>query len=125
MKKIVLAAVLMSIPQMAAAQSMNAEQFYRRATALQKKGMLALFSGGEIKVLMAEGKASGAKARQQRLAAVSAGRRARYCPPGDVHGMDSNEFIKRLGDLPAADRTRIGMLEAMNRILAVKYPCRA
>jgi hypothetical protein len=124
MKKMVLAAVLLSVPQLASAQSMNAEQFYRRATALQKKGMLALFSGGEIKTLMAEGRAAGENARRQRLAATAAGRPARYCPPGDVHGMDSNEFVKRLGALPAAERAKINMGEAMNRILAVKYPCR-
>ena len=38
---------------------MNAESFHARATALKKKGPMALFSGGEIKKLMAEGQAAG------------------------------------------------------------------
>ena len=47
----------MTTPAMA--QTMNADQFYQRATALKKKGAMAIFSGSEIKALMAEGQAAG------------------------------------------------------------------
>ena len=110
--------------QPALAQSMNAEVFHQRAVALQKKGPLALLSRGEIKALMNEGKASGERARAARLAAVQAGKTPRYCPPTDVRGMSSDEFMKRLDAIPQAERRRIDMGEAMNRILALKYPCK-
>jgi len=102
---------------------MNAETFHQRASALQAKGPLALFSG-DLQPLMAEGKAAGEKARQQRLESVAAGRRPRYCPPSDVRGMDRDEFMTRLSAIPEAERRRIDMTEATTRILAGKYPCR-
>jgi len=107
------------------AQTMNAEQFHQRATALKMKGAMAIFSGGEIKALTNEGKAAAAKAREQRLAAVKAGQKPRYCPPEGKHSMDGNEFMNRLGVIPAAERARIDMTEAMTRILIQKFPCPA
>ena len=86
--------------------------------------MLALFSG-DLKALMKEGKAAGAKARQQRLAAVAAGQKPRFCPPDQPVSITSNEFMSRLSAIPQAERSRIDMTEATIRILAVKFPCRA
>lgn len=108
----------------ATAQQMNAERFYERATKLKAKGPMALFSAGEIKALMNEGKAAGAAARANRLAAAKAGAAPRYCPPEGVHGMNSNEFMSRLAQIPEAERRRIDMAEAMTLILERKYPCR-
>ena len=124
MKKILVAAVLVAVPQSAWAQSMNAQAFYQRASALQKKGVMAIFSGGEIKALMTEGKAAGQRARQQRLDTIAAGRKPRYCPPEGPVSIESSEFMKRLGAIPQAERARIDMTEATVRILAVKFPCR-
>lgn len=104
---------------------MNAESFHKRAVALQKKGPLALFSRGEIKALMNEGKAAGKQAREQRLAAVKAGQKPRYCPPEGPQSMNSDEFMTRLGAIPAAERSRITLTEATIRILAARFPCRA
>lgn len=119
------AALLIFVSCGASAQTMNAQEFHRRATALQKKGALALFSRGEIKALMKEGQAAGQKAGDQRRADVAAGRKPRFCPPGPKGSMDSDEFMSRLGAIPAAERARIDMTEASNRILARKYPCKA
>jgi len=121
--KIGIAAVLVMMAAPACAQTMNAEQFYQRATALKKKGAMAIFSGGEIKALTAEGQAAGKAAREQRLAAAKAGRPQRYCPPEGPQGMNSDEFMNRLGAIPPAERAKIDMTEATNRLLAVKYPC--
>ncbi len=122
MKLLLFVALCVLAPTAVFAQSMNAEAFYQRATALQKRGPFALFSS-DLKLLTSEGQAAGAKARQDRMAAIASGRKPRYCPPADVHGMDSNEFLKRLSAIPAAERTKIDMLEATNRLLAAKYPC--
>jgi hypothetical protein len=125
MSRILIALALAATPTAAIAQTMNAETFHKRATKLQKKGALALFSRGEIKTLMNEGQAAGKRAREQRLAALKAGNRPRYCPPEGQNKMNSDEFMTRLGAIPAAERVRIDMTEATIRILAVKYPCRA
>jgi hypothetical protein len=125
MKKLLVAAIVVSIPQAAFAQMMNAQAFYQRASALQKKGIAAIFSGGEIKTLMAEGQAAGKKARQQREAALASHQKPRFCPPPGVVKIDSDEFMKRLSAIPASDRSRIDMTEATTRILAAKYPCTA
>lgn len=119
---LLLTAVLLATP--ALAQSMNAEAFHKRATALQAKGPLALFSRGEIKALMSEVSASAQKAREQRLATVKAGGKPRYCPV-EKTSLDSSEFIRRLSAIPAAERARMDMTEATTRVLAAKFPCRA
>lgn len=108
-----------------AAQSMNAEAYHKRAAALMKKGPLALFSRGEIKALMEEGQKAGAKSREQRLAAIKAGGRPRACPPAGKQTMGPEEFMKRLSAIPKAERERIDMTEAMNRIAEAKFPCPA
>lgn len=125
MNRLVAAVVLASLAQVAVAQSMNAEAFYQRATALQKKGMMAVFSGGEIKALMHEGQAAGASARKQRQTALASGQKPRFCPPPGVVKINSEEFMNRLSAIPARERAHIDMTEATTRILAVKFPCRA
>jgi hypothetical protein len=125
MKRILIALALAAAPTVAIAQTMNAETFHKRATKLQKKGALAIFSGGEIKRLMNEGQAAGKRAREQRLAALKAGNLPRYCPPEGPQRMGSDEFMTRLAAIPQAERARIDMTEATIRILAAKYPCKA
>lgn len=119
------AAGLLFIPATASAQSMNAQVFFKRATALQKKGVLAVFSGGEMKALMNEGQAAGKAAGAAYDAAKRAGRPTRFCPPPGKRQMNSKEFMNRLSAIPQAERSRIDMTEATVRILTQKYPCRA
>jgi hypothetical protein len=122
--RMLLALAVATAPLSAAvAQTMNAEAFHKRATKLKKKGAMAIFSRGEIKALMNEGQAAGKRAREQRLAAIKAGDRPRYCPPEGPASMNSDEFMARLAAIPAADRARIDMTEATTRILTNKYPC--
>jgi hypothetical protein len=107
----------------ALAQTMNAESSHQRATKLKKKAAMAIFSRGEIKTLMNEGQAAGKRAREQRLAAIKAGGRPRYCPPDGPQRMDSDEFMERLAAIPAAERARIDITEAAVRVLEHKFPC--
>ena len=122
MKAVVLAVMLALVPAAASAQSMNAEQFHQRATALQKRGPFALFSG-DVKLLMGEAESAGKQSRQLQLAAIKAGQKPRYCPPADKPKIGSSEFMTRLSAIPAAERARIDMTEAMTRILGAKFPC--
>lgn len=124
MKLNLVAALALVVPAVASAQSMNAQRFHERATALQKKGVMALFSGGEIKALTHEAQAAGQRAAESRRAALKADQTPRFCPqrPGK---MDDKEFMARLTAIPAVERAGIDMTEAMTRILAAKYPCRS
>jgi len=124
MKFQLIAALLLTAPSAASAQSMNAEQFHKRATALQKKGAFALFSMGEVNKLMAEGQAAGKRAAEMRRAAVAAGQQPRFCPPPGPAKMNDKEFMTRLSAIPAGERARIDMTEAVVRIMATKFPCR-
>ena len=120
---VILSVVVAAVP--AAAQQMNAEAFYQRATKLKGKGALAIFSGGEIKKLMREGQAAGTASSTRYKAAKEAGRPLPFCPPQGPQKMGSNEFMRRLADIPQAERRRIDMTEATTRIMAAKFPCRA
>ena len=114
--------LLLALPAAVSAQAMNAEVFHKRAVALQKKGPMALFSD-DLKVVMNEGKAAGGKARESRLAALKAGQKPRYCPPQGAKNVGSDEYMKGLSAIPAAERARIDMTEATTRILARRFPC--
>lgn len=123
--RLIAGAAAISLAAPAAAQTMNAEEFHRRATALQKKRAMAVFSMGKVKALSAEARAAGRKAREVRLAAIAARKPPRYCPPEGLQSMNSSEFMERLSQIPAAERARIDMTEATVRILARKHPCRS
>ena len=124
MHRILIALSLAVVPMTAvSAQAMNAETLHKRAQALKKKGALAIFSRGEIKALTSEVQAAGRAARERRLAAIKAGEKPRYCPPGGSGSMGSEEYMERLAAIPAAERARMTSTEATTRILATKYPC--
>ena len=114
--------LLLAVPVAASAQAMNAEYFHQRSLALKAKGAAAVFSMGEVKKLIGEAQRAGQAARERRLAEVAAGKPARACPP-EKASMDSNEFMRRLGAIPAAERQRIDMTEAMTRITIARFPC--
>jgi hypothetical protein len=119
----VLAATLLLVGAEASAQSMNAEEFHKRGTALQKKGVMAVFSMGEIKALTKEAQAAGKQARDNRRTAIAGGHPPRFCPPKGPVEIGDKEFMARLSAIPADQRARIDMTEAMTRILAAKFPC--
>ena len=123
--RIAAAILCLAVATPAMAQSMNAEVFHKRAQALKKKGALALFSRGEIKKLMKEVQVAAGAARERRLAAIKAGQPPRYCPTEAKGSMGSSELMEGLAAIPPAERVRIDMTEAMTRILASKFPCKA
>ena len=123
MRFMVLGVALLAVSSAASAQSMNAQTFYKRATALKNKGPLVIFSGGEIKALMNEGQAAGKAAGAAYDADKKAGRPTRFCPPPGKRQIGSDEYLQRLAAIPAAERARIDMTEASTRILIAKFPC--
>lgn len=101
----------------------NAEEFHARATALKAKGPLALLEKEAVDRLVAEATAAGEVARNRRLSALKAGRKAPFCPPGGKAEMGGMEFLDRLSAIPQAERRRLSLDAATLRILAARYPC--
>ena len=122
MKKKLLAAVLLATVPLSAAQAMDVATFLAKADALKAKGMMALFSS-DYKTLKAEIVANSQILRNERLAAERAHRRPAYCPPAKS-GLDSDEILASFRTVPAAQRARTPVKDALRALLARKYPCR-
>lgn len=119
-----LAAALVGVSAPAAANVMNAEEFYQRAMKVKKRGPLALLSMKEVKTLVNEVKVAGTKVKEARLAAERAGKKGRYCPPPETKRMGHEEYVAGIGAIPQSERKRIDLIEATTRMLAAKFPCR-
>lgn len=116
-----LAAVSLALP-LAPAQAMSIADFLGKAEALRAKGAMALFSS-DLKVLKKEAGAAGAQLRSERLAAQKAGRPPAYCPPDKGGQMNSDQLLAILRAVPAQDRHRLQVKDALRTHFARRYPC--
>ncbi|HEX8225810.1 MAG TPA: hypothetical protein VF605_18540 [Allosphingosinicella sp.] len=117
-----LAALLLASVPISAAQAMDVATFLAKADALKKKGMMALMSS-DYKLLKKEIETHSATLRAERLAAERAGRKPAYCPPAKS-GLNSEELLAAFRSIPAAQRPRTDVKDALRALLARKYPCR-
>ncbi len=115
-------ALFLAIPVLSAPPG-SAQNFLDRANRLKAKGPLALFDGDYAR-LKAEATAAGKSIGADRVAAQRAGRPILYCSPTPRAQLGSYEFIDGLEAIPAPDRARISLKDAMVRVLQKKYPCR-
>ena len=122
MRKFALAALLVILP-VTALHAMTVAVFLEKAEALQKRGMTAMFSS-DIGLLKDEIKGAGQALREERLAAQRAGRRAAYCPP-ERPALNSNELLAHFRAIPAPQRARTEVRDALRSLLVRKYPCPA
>ena len=122
MKMKLLAALSLAIVPLGAAQAMDVATFLAKADALQKKGMLALMSS-DYKLLKKEIVTQSQTLRAERLAAERARRKPAYCPPAKS-GLNSGEILAAFRSIPAAQRPRTDVKDALRALLARKYPCR-
>jgi hypothetical protein len=123
MKKKLLGAVLLALVPIGAAQAMDVATFLAKADAVQKKGMMALMSS-DYKLLKNEVIAQSTTLRAERLAAERAHRKPAYCPPAKQY-LGSGEILAGFRSIPAAQRPRVQVKDALRALLARKYPCRA
>jgi hypothetical protein len=123
LRKKLLAAALLAFLPLSAANAMDVATFLAKADALQKKGMLALMSS-DYKLLKNEIVTQSQVLRGERLAAERSGRKGAYCPPGNSD-LNSNEILAAFRTIPAAQRPRIQVKDALRALLARKFPCRA
>lgn len=122
MKKKLLAAALMATIPLGAVNAMDVATFLAKADGLQKKGMLALMSS-DYKLLKAEIETNANALRAERLAAERARRRPAYCPPAK-QSLNSDEILAAFRTIPAAQRPRVPVKDALRALLVRKYPCR-
>jgi hypothetical protein len=122
-KKKLLAAALLALVPFGAAQAMDVATFLAKAEALQKKGMMALMSS-DYKLLKREIETNAQVLRAEREAAERARRKPAYCPP-PKQSLTSNEILAAFRTIPAPQRPRIQVKDALRALMARKYPCRA
>lgn len=124
MRKILLLSVGLAFSMQAlAAPPGTAQNFLDRANRLKAKGPLALFDS-DYGRLKAEATAVGRSIGNDRIAAERAGRPILYCSPTARAKLGSYEFIDGLAAIPAGERARMSLKDAMIRVLQKKYPCR-
>src|SRR3954470_22073102 len=97
-----------------AAPAGTAQNFLDRANRLKAKGPLALFDS-DYGRLKAEATAVGKSIGADRIAAERAGRPRLYCSPQARAELGSFEFIDGLNAIPAAERGRMTLKDAMIR----------
>lgn len=103
------------------AAAMDVATFLGKAEALQRKGPLALLSG-DVKLLMGELSDATKALRTERLAALAAGRVPAYCPPEKIH-LSSDEILAGFQAIPAAERPRTPVKDALRSLYAKRFPC--
>ena len=125
-KKFVLALLVAAAPSAALqAQNMPLPQFLTKATALEKKGAMAIFSG-DLRLLQKEIKQSMPVLRQERLAAEKAGRKGAFCPrAGHKVEIGAKELLTYFRSIPPAQREQMRVKDGMRSFMARRMPCPA
>lgn len=120
MRRYALVLAMVAMPSALYAQNMPLNDFLKRATALEKKGPLALLSS-DIGVLKRELEKSEAQLLIEQAAASKAGRKDATCFP-DSSNISSNELLRDFRSIPVA-RRNISVKAAFKGFLQKKYPC--
>ena len=124
MRNFVLLVLVLNVSTPAlAAPAGSAQNFLDRAHRLKAKGPFAFFDS-DYGRLKAEATVVGKAIGDDRIAAEKAGKPILYCSPSARAQLGSFEFIDGLDSLPAAERARMSLKDAMIRVLQKKYPCR-
>jgi hypothetical protein len=123
MRKTILLALILSVSTHSpAAAPGSAQNFLDRAERLKAKGPLAFFDS-DYGRLKSEATLVGEVIGDDRIAAEKAGKAILYCSPSPRAELGSFEFIRGLEAIPAAERGRMSLKDAMIRVLQKKYSC--
>jgi hypothetical protein len=104
----------------AAAIAMDADTFYHKAVALQKKGMAAVVSS-DLKPVISEMKAAGQSVKAENEKAKAAGQPI-YCVPEKAK-FTSDDALRAFGAIPAARRKTMTVRQAWRETLIKRFPC--
>jgi hypothetical protein len=122
MRKAILAAALASLGLASPATAMDVATYLAKVELLRQRGSMTAMLSSEYAELRAEITASGAALRQERLAAVAAGRPPAYCPPAGAN-LTTEEIYAATSAVPPARRHTIQVSSALRAAFARKYPC--
>lgn len=123
MRRLIAATMLLSLAApVAAAAPGTAQNFLDRANRLKSKGPMALFDG-DIGKLKAEATTAGQSIAADRIADERAGRPKQYCSPQPKASLGQTEFLDGLAAIPAVQRSRLSLKQAMLQIIQKKFPC--
>jgi hypothetical protein len=117
-----LAAALLTIVPVTAANAMDVATFLTKADGLEKKGVLALMSS-DYKLLTGEVQTASNALRAERLAAQKAGRRPAYCPAAKT-SLTSRDILTAMRAVAPAQRPRTQVRDALRAYFARRFPCR-
>ena len=120
-KKMIAALLLAALP-VTSAQAMDVATFLAKADAVEKKGMMALFSS-DYKILKAEVEGASQALRAERLAAQKAGRKPAYCPTGKS-SFAVKDILAAMRAVPASQRSRTQVKDALRADFSRRWPCR-
>lgn len=124
MRRIIALILVVAVPgSVLAAEVGGAQNFLDRAERLKAKGPLAFFDS-DYGRLKADATAVGQSIGDDRIAAEKAGKPILYCSPRPRAELGSFEFIRGLEAIPAAERARMTLKDAMIRVLQKRYPCK-
>jgi hypothetical protein len=124
MRRIISLILAVAVPgSVLAAEVGGAQNFLDRAERLKAKGPLAFFDS-DYGRLKADATAVGKSIGDDRIAAEKAGKPILYCSARPRAELGSFEFIRGLEAIPASERARMSLKDAMLRVLQKKYPCR-
>ncbi len=119
MKRVLLAACLALAP--AVAQAMPVSEFLAEAEDIPRNPTALLRS--DTRRLMGEVRGSFETLRDERQAALAAGRTPAFCPPeGQRMSMSADDLMARLNSIPPS-RRHISVTQAMREWMAERFPC--
>jgi hypothetical protein len=121
MKIKILATVFVALSAAGVANANNAESFYVKAVALEKKGMAAMFSK-DLKPVMNEFQSAAKAVKAENDAAKAAGKPI-YCAPAKPQKMSASQLLGEFGKIPQARRQQLTVRQAWREILIRRYPC--
>lgn len=121
MRHLMIVAALIAAVASSPARATDVATFLAKVDAVKGKGMMAMFSS-DLKLLMREIGGSMKALKQERLAAVAAGRHPAYCPAGKAE-LSRQELFSTMQAVPPAARPKVQVKEALRAGLTRKYRC--
>jgi hypothetical protein len=119
MTRLLLCLALILVP--VAAQAMPVSEFLAEAEDIPRNPTALLRA--DTRRLMGEVEAAFTTVRDERRAAVAAGRTPAFCPPeGTRVRLSPEDFLARLNSIPPS-RRHISVTQAVREWMAERYPC--
>jgi hypothetical protein len=122
MKKIALVVGLAATLFATAAEAMTVQEFLTAASRIPRNPTALLRA--DTRRLIAEIRTASETIGNEREAAIAAGRRPAFCPPGGRASVSADALLARFNAIPPA-RRNISVTQAMREWMAERHPCPA